>query len=79
MRKVILSVAVVVIMGTMLVSCKGESKKVEPVEEVALTEYQCPMKCEGDKTYTDKDTKCPVCNMALVAVEHEIDSSEHDH
>lgn len=37
--------------------------------EVATVEYQCPMKCEGDKTYTDKDTKCPVCGMALVAVE----------
>jgi len=26
--------------------------------------YQCPMKCEGDKTY-DKPGKCPVCGMAL--------------
>ena len=79
MKKVILSVAAVVIMGTMMVSCKDDSKKVEVSEEVALTEYQCPMKCEGDKTYTNKDTKCPVCNMALVEVEIEIDSSEHGH
>ncbi len=26
--------------------------------------YQCPMKCEGDKTY-DQPGKCPVCGMAL--------------
>ncbi|MCA6438589.1 MAG: hypothetical protein IM581_01515 [Chitinophagaceae bacterium] len=29
--------------------------------------YQCPMKCEGDKTY-DKAGKCPKCNMDLKAV-----------
>lgn len=28
--------------------------------------YQCPMKCEGDKTY-DKAGKCPKCNMNLKA------------
>ncbi len=26
--------------------------------------YQCPMKCEGVKTYTDKG-KCPLCKMDL--------------
>ena len=29
--------------------------------------YQCPMKCEGDKTY-DKAGKCPTCNMNLKAI-----------
>jgi hypothetical protein len=29
--------------------------------------YQCPMKCEGDKTY-HKNGKCPVCNMQMKAV-----------
>jgi len=27
--------------------------------------YQCPMKCEGDKTYS-KQENCPVCNMKLM-------------
>lgn len=27
-------------------------------------EYQCPMKCEGDKTYSVPG-ECPVCNMEL--------------
>lgn len=67
--------------GLSFISCKDEAKKegVEEnaieatTEEVAKTEYQCPMKCEGDKTYTDKDVKCPVCGMALKEVAHEGD------
>lgn len=31
------------------------------------TVYQCPMKCEGNKTY-DAPGKCPVCNMHLAPV-----------
>lgn len=26
--------------------------------------YQCPMKCEGEKTYTS-DVGCPICGMEL--------------
>lgn len=29
--------------------------------------YQCPMKCEGDKTYAEAG-KCPVCKMNLKEV-----------
>jgi hypothetical protein len=29
--------------------------------------YQCPMKCEGEKTYPAPGN-CPVCNMHLSAV-----------
>ena len=29
--------------------------------------YQCPMRCEGEKTYSQPG-KCPVCNMKLVPV-----------
>lgn len=42
---------------------KSKAKKVTPAAAV----YQCPMKCEGDKTYT-KPGKCPVCNMNLKAM-----------
>ena len=31
---------------------------------VADTVYYCPMKCEGEKTYS-KAGKCPECNMKL--------------
>ena len=33
-----------------------------------LAIYQCPMKCEGDKTYSEEGS-CPVCGMDLVEVE----------
>jgi hypothetical protein len=29
--------------------------------------YQCPMRCEGQKTYPQPGS-CPVCNMKLVPV-----------
>ena len=28
-------------------------------------EYYCPMKCEGEKIYPNKDS-CPVCGMDLI-------------
>lgn len=54
----------------------------------AEVHYQCPMKCEGDKTY-DQPGKCPVCGMDLVAVNEEMheahgeaehaEGEEHEH
>jgi Cu2+-exporting ATPase len=37
----------------------------------ANTSYQCPMKCEGDKTY-DAPGSCPVCNMHLASVANSV-------
>ncbi len=34
------------------------------------TRYQCPMKCEGEKTY-EKPGTCPACNMHLAPVKSE--------
>ena len=50
-------------------------------EQTLDAKYQCPMKCEGDKTY-DKPGSCPVCNMDLEKVEashehHDHDTTEH--
>ncbi len=43
-------------------------------QQIAAT-YQCPMKCEGEKTY-DKPGKCPKCKMDLEDIAgHE----GHDH
>jgi len=41
--------------------------------DVAMDAYQCPMECEGDKTYAEKGT-CPVCHMNLAMVETTSDS-----
>ena len=32
------------------------------------SKYQCPMKCEKEKTY-DKSGDCPVCGMKLKGIE----------
>ncbi len=53
-------------------SCATETaKEGHKVQEVAVSHYQCPMKCEGEKTYTDSTTLCPVCEMKLVKLEVE--------
>lgn len=49
-----------VVASTLFTSC-GSADKNE-------TSYQCPMKCEGTKTY-DKPGDCPVCGMELQGVE----------
>lgn len=63
-------------------SCNNSQKSEKEnttTEQAANTKYQCPMKCEGEKTY-DKPGQCPVCNMDLEKVEtvHD-DHKEHDH
>ena len=40
--------------------------------------YQCPMKCEGDKTYNEPGN-CPVCNMKLMPVEQLEHNREHEY
>jgi len=95
MKKLILSIAVVLMIGFTVTSCKSDAKKeteevktevkeetkeaVEETkqEEVAMATYQCPMKCEGDKTY-DKPGQCPTCKMDLAEVKAEGTTEEHE-
>lgn len=78
MKKLILGLAIITFMGVSLTACKNDTKEDTKTQEIAKVEYQCPMKCEGEKTYTDKDVKCPVCGMGLKQVEHKNDQSNHD-
>lgn len=78
MKKVILSMALLVMVGASFTACKNENKQKVHNEEIASATYQCPMKCEGDKTYADKDTKCPVCGMGLKEIKQENEHSDHD-
>lgn len=48
----------------------SKSKKSKANTTTSATKYQCPMKCEGDKTYAKAGT-CPVCKMALSKVHKE--------
>lgn len=45
--------------STLLSSCNKKATK-----EITKTEYQCPMKCEGEKVY-DEPGSCPICKMEL--------------
>ncbi len=47
---------------------KAIDKEVDKVKnELAMHDYQCPMKCEGDKVYHEPG-KCPKCKMDLKEV-----------
>jgi Cu2+-exporting ATPase len=46
--------------------------------KMAATAHQCPMKCEGNKTY-DAPGNCPECNMKLVAVDSGKDLNGQSH
>jgi len=54
-----------------------DSTKVAKTGDMAMVEYQCPMKCEGDKTYHEPGS-CPVCKMDLKEVKKEDSEEEHD-
>lgn len=58
----ILKYGLVMILIATLGACNNK-KKSQPTAVL----YQCPMHCEGDKTY-DAPGSCPVCTMDLVAV-----------
>jgi len=69
----ILSAALFLFAGTSLfTSCNSadtkakteSSDKVKGDELADAKEYQCPMKCEGEKTY-DKPGNCPECGMEI--------------
>jgi protein SCO1/2 len=61
-KNLVLSICIV---GITVFSGCGESKPKDTNQENAQeVQYQCPMKCEGEKTY-DSEGKCPVCKMDL--------------
>ncbi len=68
-----------------LASCGSGNSEIKTentaTEQIVSAKYQCPMKCEGEKTY-DKPGQCPVCNMDLkkLAAPHEhSDTTSHQH
>lgn len=48
---------------------EGEAHKQGDSDAMAAV-YQCPMQCEGDKTYDEKGS-CPVCKMDIKEIELE--------
>jgi len=56
----------------------AEKSSTEQTEQVENVRYQCPMKCEGEKTYNEPG-QCPKCNMDLEQVEENHEHSDHNH
>ena len=83
MKRKILTGVLILSLGLFTISCKennksaerektenhehGDSDKEMEHSEIAAAEYQCPMKCEGEKTYHEQGS-CPVCKMDLKEV-----------
>lgn len=64
-----------------LASCgnsSNEKSNSNASEKVETAMYQCPMKCEGEKTYAEKGT-CPVCKMDLELISKEDEHKHHNH
>jgi protein SCO1/2 len=59
MQKNILVLSLIMAISLLFTSCNSTRE--------SYSTYQCPMKCEGSKTY-DKEGTCPVCNMDLEGV-----------
>lgn len=59
MKTFIIIISLLASTSFLLTSCGNNDQT-----EEAGTSYQCPMKCEGEKTYSDAGT-CPVCKMDL--------------
>ena len=48
-------------------NAQTKKTKIKTKKEKTAMHYQCPMKCEGEKTY-HKNGKCPVCGMQMKPV-----------
>lgn len=84
MKKTILIAAGIAMSSIIFSACNNsatQENSVSSEQTVSEETYQCPMKCEGDKTY-DKMGQCPKCNMDLAKIEsnHSMESHEgHQH
>jgi Heavy metal binding domain/Alpha-acetolactate decarboxylase len=60
--KSIINIAISILVFSTLVACTNSTSTASDGKV-----YQCPMKCEGEKSY-DKPGDCPACKMDLVEV-----------
>ena len=69
MKKLVIKFSFLLLFSGVMVSCSSSDKKATEQTE-QKDKYQCPMKCEGEKTY-DTGGKCPECGMDMVKVGEE--------
>ena len=64
-----LIIAALSLTACLFTACNNQNKTedTKTTETETTAKYQCPMKCEADKTY-DKPGQCPECNMDLEKV-----------
>ena len=82
------SIVLLLALALLFVTCKNDKKESDKentnlenhhqhqVGETGhdVANYQCPMKCEGEKTYNEAGS-CPTCKMQL----KQISSDDHGH
>jgi len=71
--KILNQIVFVLLIFTAFQSCNSDKKSKGDITEV----YQCPMHCDGDKTYSEKGS-CPICKMDLVLVEKNSELAEDE-
>jgi len=64
---------IIILFGVIIASCNsqttgGGEAKLIVASDTASVIYQCPMKCQGDTTYTTAGL-CPVCGMDLEKID----------
>lgn len=70
MKKVLLGLTMIMAVASIsLTSCGGSETSHEGHDhgDQAHEDYECPMKCEGDKHYHEAGN-CPVCKMEMKAI-----------
>lgn len=89
MKKQFISFFLTLIVFVVLASCGSKNQQAEPSttehmsgdstnsSKSVAAHYQCPMKCEGEKTY-DKPGPCPVCKMDMHIVKENHEHHMHD-
>ncbi|MBI2280399.1 MAG: hypothetical protein HYU68_06880 [Bacteroidetes bacterium] len=82
MKKQIVTATLILTVTMFVASCGSKTSENNAenttTEQIENVKYQCPMKCEGEKTY-DKPGQCPKCNMDLEQIEKNHEHSEHNH
>ena len=63
--KILKYIIIALVCVSAILSCKSDKKTAHGFSQ----EYQCPMKCEGEKVY-DRMGSCPICKMDLALVEN---------
>lgn len=77
MKRIILLTALVFTVSITFNACKSEKREVKKEQvssdekkDMAIAKYQCPMKCEQEKTF-EKEGECSVCKMKLRKIKTE--------